>query len=519
MLRVSTVQMHTSVRAHTIGRILSPMLLSAIAVVFLLPDMTTGWYRNNGNLRVLHSSGPTQPIFAISQRYAKSAHIALTYLDLANLALQSGDIRAASSFWKSAQTQSSDDFLVRYRTALLVRRFAGFHVRVSNALYERNIVWQGDFRLDTDLINMLVEKSIVQDAWLPTATGVIEIVSQFDRAEPEFYVYLSDSYFRGGYYQAAIGILNDLARRFQPREWQYLKMGQIHEIEATVRSADISLFENSLVSYQRAYQLAPSSPFAADRMVQINKQLSRNSLAQQWEDILKIQLAARQPEYPVNQRVSQEWTLIGYDLQEELLDMTGEAPACFWWSHSGGSNLSKWEGYWLSGSTLVQCYQVDNLLKNGSFEMDGRSGQMFPIGFGTDLYGASLGSHGLSPDPFGERSGTIAWLANTSSHRYTSFVSDSFGIDASATYLQGAWVKSPDGQAFLGRMWLLSADYSYITNGNPTTWTHWAGLAFPPAGTTATRVLLLNYDNEGTAYFDRLLFAKVRLPNAVSGQR
>jgi len=489
--------------------------MMTIALI-VTPHVINLWQKNRMYLAVYHDIREIKKLPGMFSKQNRSAQVAMKYLGQADRALSLGKHDIARSFLESAYFQYSSDFLVQYRLRLLERKAKVTGVDTdfnTDIAPDIDLIWYNSFQWDNQQIVILFDL-LYQGAWPPSVIRVIDSANVLGIATQGFYTYVADSYTRAGFYQEAITFLNNLLEKTPNDDWIYLKIGQIQETwsSATTNGSDIVL--STLETYERAYHLSPSQSFALDKLIQINNSLGQHTEARYWENILRSQFDSREPEYQVieSQQVSSKWRLIGYDLQEDLMTIEGTAPACLWWSIPTGLDNSRLDGYLIDKNTLVQCIQITNLVTNGGFELDSKTGSMFPINFNSDIYVAPKELHGLSRDPIGERSGLVAWLSNNYNHKNTSFESHKFGIDPNTVYLQAAWVLSPTGDAYIGRLWLDNSTYSYLTNGSPQSWTHWAGLTYSPMNSSAAKVWLLNYQNQGVAYFDDILFARIKLP-------
>ena len=91
-------------------------------------------------------------------------------------------------------------------------------------------------------------------------------------------------------------------------------------------------------------------------------------------------------------------------------------------------------------------------------------------------------------------------------------------INPNGLYLQAGWIKSKEGNGFLGRRWTGDivndvSHYNYVVGGvSPENWQHYAGLTRPLAGADHCQIWLLNYQATGQVYFDDVLFVEIGLP-------
>jgi hypothetical protein len=223
--------------------------------------------------------------------------------------------------------------------------------------------------------------------------------------------------------------------------------------------------------------------------------------------------AAVEPEYLVGQELEDGRDLLGYDVDEERL-VRGEGVdlVLYWAGLSTGEAGSEQEGWYRAGDRWVQVMEgVENLVWNGGFELG-------MAGFPYDVYDADPATRKLAAELRGERPTTAGLLVNAQENRYTSLASTYVSVHPGGLYLQAGWIKSRQGNAYLGRLW--NGDiargvipYNYAAAAvRPGDWQHYAGLAQPLPGAKQCQVWLLNYQAEGMVYFDNVLFVEIGLP-------
>ena len=306
----------------------------------------------------------------------------------------------------------------------------------------------------------------------------------------------------------------------------YLRIGMVEEERGRRGKGEIGggHLREAAKWYAKYHELAPDDLLGLKKLVEICEELEKagiepkslNLKTESLKEELEKRLAAREPEYKVGQKVNDDWVLVGYDLDEEALEMWSETTIWLYWLPSKPVEMKK-PGWYRAGERWVEVKGVRNLVPNGGFEWDPKVGPAYPYGWPSQIYKAPLECHELVVDERDGEKTKCARLRNSQTHQSTSLASIEISIEPNVIYLQAGWIKSEGGNGYLGRRWLgkikEKPPYNYVVGGvRAESWTHYAGIAKPLEGATSCRLWLLNYKSTGKVYFDDILFVELKAP-------
>lgn len=237
-------------------------------------------------------------------------------------------------------------------------------------------------------------------------------------------------------------------------------------------------------------------------------------------NLMELKLLHLEPMYKLKYKLNENLTLFGYSLNELELEAKQSFQITFFWETSRQKPELSYEKGELSniykiGNRLYEVKEIKNLASNSGFEIDS-IGKGFPYGWKSDIYGASSENHEIVSElmPLGEGQ---CLLLNNSRAPNTNCQTDYIVVDSNSPYLQTGWVKTADGNAFLGRIWLSSGQdaikYNYVAvNIRSPDWKYYSEVIIPPSNSAYCRLWLINYETQGKAYFDGVLFIKLQSP-------
>jgi tetratricopeptide (TPR) repeat protein len=284
--------------------------------------------------------------------------------------------------------------------------------------------------------------------------------------------------------------------------------------------------------YEEALRANPRLVIAYLKMIEAAEERGDSDRARTW----RSRLVELKPEYPVNQALPQgeevfyrppgggpsdwvwdktpgsgRWILLGYNLDEDLLEDGVLVPVIlFWRVPSGLVAGSRWVA---TGDHWLQFAEVINLVPNAGFEWDAPANGLLPAGFPYPNYpNQSAENVGIV---MAERNGSttqVVELRNTDQVQTMGLRSLRCPV-SDGLYVQGSWVRTIDARANSGRYWTGGGlAYSYVVNPHSSSlpeWTYWAGIARPTPNTSAFEVFLLNWNNSGRAQFDELVMFRL----------
>lgn len=223
-----------------------------------------------------------------------------------------------------------------------------------------------------------------------------------------------------------------------------------------------------------------------------------------------------EPEYRVEAKLSDEWVLAGYDLDELQLAIGTEIDATLYWRHIG-SNTTENASPQRVGQYLLEMRRLRNLVPNGGFQWCAGKGQHYPFGWSATVYTLYPGNYQIVLD---NRYGADTRVAGLLNHESSSsgLASSLVEVEPGQSYLLAGWVRSENGNGYLG--WRLERvtppedSLNYVAKAiRQGEWTYFAGVLHAPANVDHVRVLLLNFRSTGEVLFDNVLFTELRSPS------
>jgi len=247
-----------------------------------------------------------------------------------------------------------------------------------------------------------------------------------------------------------------------------------------------------------------------------------------FEDVERIEteLLSLKPDYEVNHKFSDDLILLGYSLNEKEFELFNEGKTTFFWeSDKQKSELSDEQkgltNAYKIGNRYYEIKTAKNLAPNFGFEVD-PIGVGFSYGWDTDIYTNNpryytpLESHQIifEENPLGKTQ--CLSLTNTLS-RCTNCQTDCIAVDENSFYLEAGWIKSINGNAYFGRRWFDSEKssilYNYAASGiSFPQWRFYSQVVIPPSNSVYCRLWVINYEAQGKAYFDNIIFIRLELP-------
>lgn len=220
-------------------------------------------------------------------------------------------------------------------------------------------------------------------------------------------------------------------------------------------------------------------------------------------------------------------SLVGYDVDVDLLEVGPEVDIIFWWKLPSGIDLPddwgvKIEDWWLQHLTVA------NLAPNAGFEWEG-TGDGLPLGYQQEIYRAGPG--GFRTVVTERINGPTQVLLLDNSHNPTDkvgIVGPSHRVDPGSVYLLGGWTRESELKGGFGCQLRgdIHAPY-YVSypesNQLQNEWAYFAEVALltkgyakerdvvsNPWGPITCRALMINYKVRGKAMFDNIIIIRLR---------
>lgn len=452
------------------------------------------------------------------------------------------DLYANYHLWKHAQQAEDMESASEYRSRLTHfswdaiapadERVLDWATRVIPALLDEKLWSRG---MTNHAVSLLVSRYYASDSVEALLKRLIE---QYP-SEPEWSSGLGRIYHLRGDFELAALMHKQALEKDPSSTTTYRHLGMSSEAACGVDPAGCEGLRDAAKWYRLYYLSVPDDPLALKQLADVCTELEQagtvehncqaaaeqamasnegmagsvHSPAQALWSIWQDQVSVMAPAYPVGQTLDRDWTLVGYDVDEELLVRGGPVDVLLFWEGPARADVdTQREGWYQAGERWVQVLSgVENLLLNGGF-------QMGVLGFPHDIYGTDPATRRLAADVRTGMPTTVALLANTETQSRTSFVSQWVPVQPEALYLQSGWIRTEGGRAYLGRRWAgdtpeKADSYGYTAAGvRVQNWQHFAEVIRPPQDATQARIRLLNSDSEGQAYFDNVVFIEIESP-------
>lgn len=356
-----------------------------------------------------------------------------------------------------------------------------------------------------------------------------------DAARP---AYLSGKYFaRAGQWSRAESWLRRaqtatgwqaLTAEEQALDWMWL--GLVHEHANDPGSARHS--------YENAAALAPELREPNMRLLGVLRKLKDQGAA----STLASSLATLGPLYRLGQfgpghttpdpfARPDGWKLVGYNLDEESLATGGSIELWLWWQGPHGATPN--ETAWMAvGDFWIEHVSTVNLAPNPGFEW-GPSPVETPQGYAVTYHSSTPDGIEMAHGRSGGGVDTVLRITNAGIRGMRSYP---IPVEPQGLYLTGAWVRSSEGQATIGRKCFppnFPADHRNNLFGvpqdpkweiahlkadsPPRSWVHVAHIGQPLPDTPATYCQVYVEEQSGSAEFDQLLFVKLPMNNRETG--
>jgi len=238
---------------------------------------------------------------------------------------------------------------------------------------------------------------------------------------------------------------------------------------------------------------------------------------------IETKLLSLKPEYEVNHKFSDGLILLGYSLNEKEFELFNEGKIIFFWEIANQNLELNYKKEKLSNiyeidNRLYEVKEVKNLIPNFGFEVDS-IGKGFPYGWDTDIYYSPLVCHEIVSEADLLDKTQYLLLNNTIANN-TNCQTHYIAVDEGNCYLQGGWIKSINGNAYLGRRWFDSEKrvmkYNYAaSNIRLPSWEYYSQIVTPHSNVAYCRLWVINYKTQGKAYFDDIIFIKLELPELI----
>ena len=195
------------------------------------------------------------------------------------------------------------------------------------------------------------------------------------------------------------------------------------------------------------------------------------------------------------------WVLESFSYDQEALEWGPIVPVRLHWKND-------------KKEVQIQHRLIANLAPNAGFEwgMDGEKG---PWGYTKSVYNEGLSCRSLVQDKRAGKHTTVAVLANSQEHRNSSYSSEAIRLEPGKLYLQGGRIHSPTAMGYLGRLWggrdldiELLFDYIVGTLQNDD-WKFYSTPIRLPKGAEHLDIWMLNYNSEGSVFFDDMMLFEV----------
>jgi tetratricopeptide (TPR) repeat protein len=300
--------------------------------------------------------------------------------------------------------------------------------------------------------------------------------------------------------------------------WIYSLYGQY--------SGDHGQATKAIDDYSQALKTNPEFRPAAIRLLGLLRHTGRNTAAVQVEEDLQAlgpsyHLGARGENYQASKpaALSDTWTLVGYDLDDELLEQAKSLELFLWWQSP--EEQPQGEGWTKVGDYWVQRQVVTNVFPNAGFEwgMDERG---IPLGHAKELYNSPPGSlNVIIKERAGEQT-NIAAANNSAAVRHIALISRKMPVDESSYYLMAGQIWDEGGSATIGRSCSSpqpdspSPYYIIGYQGQPlSAWIAYSELSTPFPGyrsKTCETLLMNDANSDRPAYWDNILWTRIQNP-------
>lgn len=214
------------------------------------------------------------------------------------------------------------------------------------------------------------------------------------------------------------------------------------------------------------------------------------------------------------------WRLVGYDIDEELLQQVKGLELLLWWQRDGEIPAV---GDWTRvGDYRILRQQVTNLFPNAGFEW-GVDERGLPLGYHREIYDAPRGSVLVEEGARSEQSSHLMVTNNSPAIQQVGLATRLIAVDPVGEYLMSAWIRDEGGFAVPGRSCqgpqFTGLSPYFITSYQPDrplgNWIQHAELAKAHPGTNPAlceNLLLNNSHSIKPAWWDHALMVRIQTP-------
>jgi hypothetical protein len=272
--------------------------------------------------------------------------------------------------------------------------------------------------------------------------------------------------------------------------------------------------ENAAIFYVKAIENNDQLIEAYYRLLDIYEKQKRLQDIQN----VKSKLINVHPKYEINYTFDDGVVLEGFYFDEIEFEMMPTFKIVLFWQIPSEIHFESEEGkIYKAGTRLYEIKKVKNLITNAAFEFNQIS-EGYPFGWVEDIYAAPTKSHRIVTDNRGLSENTQCLLLDNTFADKTSCITAPIPVDKNKYYLQAGWIKSEAANAHYGRHWIdlynRSIAYNYIPLDNARAdWRFYSQIIKPPQEAEKCEIWPLNFQSNGKAYFDNLLFIDIDLPN------
>jgi tetratricopeptide (TPR) repeat protein len=246
-------------------------------------------------------------------------------------------------------------------------------------------------------------------------------------------------------------------------------------------------------------------------------------------EAVELELSRLTPMHEGKYKLNSTVMFLGYSINKREFELFNIGKITFFWkivNHNSELTYKKkeWSSTYKINNRLYEIKKIKNLAPNFGFEID-HIGDGFPHGWATDIYAnnsfycSPIDSHQIIVEENLLSKTQCLLLTNTLS-KCTNSQSDFITVDEKSFYLQAGRIKSAAGNAYFGRRWFDSEKnpmvYHYVaTKVKSPAWNYYVQVATPPHSSAYCCLWVINYENQGKAYFDDILFIELQLPELI----
>jgi hypothetical protein len=320
---------------------------------------------------------------------------------------------------------------------------------------------------------------------------------------------------QAGQWQAAYDRLGDrqLRAALPPIQsgWTELTIGRYLEINGD--------WPGAIGAYRQALQVQPTLRQAYIRLLPLMY------IASSANDIAAVEnrLASLGPTYRLGAQgeayqdfqpaaLPGGWTLVGYDLDEEMLEQAKRLEVILWWQ--GQDKRPQGEGWLRAGDYWLQRQVVTNLFPNAGFEW-GVDERGVPVGYKGEIYGAPESSYFLANKEFMGQMSSLFITENSPAVNRIALAAWPVPVSGQEYYLMSGWIFDSGNSYTMGRNCLtVDSDLTYNLERPSKQWNHYSEISLPLPGQTARLcdAILLAINSETPGNWDKLIWLRVNLP-------